>query len=82
MEYDQFSSPIWAFNPPSSHEFLDVEFTLDEPILKAITMDDRTSEDMHNRFLFLLELENLEVECERNPWHEPCKGIYLKKYYA
>jgi hypothetical protein len=82
MEYDQFTSPIWVINPPSSHDFLDVEFPSDEAILEAMTMDDRPWEDMHHILFFLPKLETLEVDYQRNPWPEPSNGLYLKKYYA
>jgi hypothetical protein len=36
MEYGQSTSPIWVVNPPSSHDFLDVEFPSYEAILEAI----------------------------------------------
>jgi hypothetical protein len=59
MEYDQFTSPIWAINPPSSHDFLDVEFPSDEAILESMIKFERSWEYMHHRSFFLPELETL-----------------------
>jgi hypothetical protein len=40
MEYGRFTAPIWVVNPPSSRNFLDVEFPLDEAILQSMNIDD------------------------------------------
>jgi hypothetical protein len=61
---------------------MDVEMPYDEVILETMTMDGRLWEGMHHIFLFLPELETLQVEYQRNPWPQPSDRFYLRKYYA
>jgi hypothetical protein len=82
MEYDQFTLPTWVVNPPGSHDFLDVEFPSDEAILEAMSTDGIPWEYMHHKLFFLLKLETLQDDYQRNHCLEPSNGLYLKKYYA
>jgi hypothetical protein len=52
-EYDQFTSPIWAFNPPNLNDFLDVVLPFDDAILEAMTSTKWPWHDMHHRSYFI-----------------------------
>jgi len=54
-EYDQFTSPTWAFNYPTTTDLLDMVLPSDEAILEAITCTERPWA------YFILEIEKLEV---------------------
>jgi hypothetical protein len=61
---------------------LDAELPSDEDILEAMISYGTPWEDMHHKLFFLPELEDLQVDYQRNPWSETSNGLYLKKYYA
>jgi hypothetical protein len=53
MEYGQFTSPFGTVNPPCSRDFSDIEFSLDEAILEAMTIVSIPWEDLHLGLCFL-----------------------------
>jgi hypothetical protein len=57
VEYDKFTFPFWAFNPPHSHDFLDIDFPLYEAILESMNMDSGPWEYIHHLSFFLPKLE-------------------------
>jgi hypothetical protein len=55
--HDHNNFPIWVVNPPNSHDFLDIEWPLDEVILEVMSMVNKTREDMHRQSFFILKTE-------------------------
>jgi hypothetical protein len=61
---------------------LDVELPSDEDILESIATYGRPCEYMHSILFFVPKMETLQVDHQRNHYHEPSDGLYLKKYHA
>jgi len=81
MEYVQLTSLILSINPPSSHDFFDVELTLDEVVRKVVTMNCRSREYTHHTLLFLPEMGNLYVYFQINTWPNLSNVIPMNNYY-
>ena len=61
MEIDQYESPAWHLDNPTTVNSLDLILPSDEAIMEAMTETERPWEDLHHRSYSSLDLNNMHV---------------------
>lgn len=61
VELDQYDSPAWHLDNPTTIDSLDLILPSDEAIMEAMTETERPWEDLHHRSYSSLDLNNMQV---------------------